>query len=171
MSKWGANNFVTSGQTDVMCQIIIQIKFIVRRRNKYHVSRGVAGYLDSSNNVKLHKLVFQSMLMQSKEPSIKDVRRWGEVNQKWTTTNGGGGRLCTGVQKLKTNGVSKSVSESDHPPPPRPRASRLQYMLHFGHFFALYGPDVFIREGVSFKRTMLDRRLGGPQSQFLLGGL
>jgi len=87
MSKWGANNFVTSGQTDVMCQIIIQIKFIVRRRNKYHVSRGVAGYLDSSNNVKLHKLVFQSMLMQSKEPSIKDVRRWGEVNQKWT---GGG---------------------------------------------------------------------------------
>jgi len=45
----------------------------------------------------------------------------------------------------------------------------LQYILHFGRFYARCGPDVRDGGGGSAKRTMFDR--GGPKSQFWLGRL
>jgi len=49
------------------------------------------------------------------------------------------------------------------------QVSRLQYILRFGRFDVRYDPGIRGRgEWVSSKRTMLDKGVGRPKSQFLL---
>jgi len=115
----------------------------------------------------IHRNKYQYLF---KGPSIKDVRwKGGSVNQCGRPLTRRGGSATNRTSTIKCFGASESVSESK---PPRPRATGLQYVLHFGgRFCAQYNPDDLGR-GVSFKLTMWTGGGGGcPKSHFVPGRL